>query len=200
MRLSTIDTASISARETGCRWLEQVYGRARSLETQLGAGEVGDFLPGLGELRGWGLIDEGIVSGAILTGFAPAPESVSILLTAQRAGNLLRISSLAGLSSLPAGCLDEIGIRSLLSSGPCRQVLDRGKVILETRSVEAAALCRELAQHLVRGPVIEEAAGTVEPRAELLVACDERGVVTDFAMGPMSPAKSQWVAIADWGS
>jgi hypothetical protein len=120
------------------------------------------------------------------------------MLTAVRVGTALNMLSLDSLFGLPHRCLDALEIRSLVISGPCHRVLDRGKVVLETRSVDAANVGAKLVQHLVRGARVDMDEGTAQQRDPLFVVSATSGIVTDFRWAQEGPSDTRWVRIDDW--
>jgi hypothetical protein len=181
--------------------MEQAHASGDELERALGHGEVGDFLPGLGELTAWGLygdVENRSISGALVTGFQPSPETVSVMMTAIVTNARLELGPLALLAELPRHCFEQFALRTWLLYGPGITVLDRGRVILQTRSREAAKLCKELLAHLVRDADVLEREDDTVSGTPLFVKQDGGGIVTDYRMAPPLTQDQGWIHVEDW--
>lgn len=202
MKLVRIEGASRIADETSARWLEQCHGSGVNLEKRFGPAESGEFLPGLGDLVGWGLQGEAdgiMLSGAILTGFIPQPKSVSVLLTACATGDRLSLSSLEGLLDLPEGSLETFTLRSWVGNRRVWRVSNQGKTVIETTSRRAAVLCERLVTHLVRDPAVAcSEIMSLETPPRLFVRTVDSGVVSDFGMHPSLFPDSRFRPLLDW--
>jgi hypothetical protein len=173
--------ASARAQATGAMWTDLAHGKAAlaALEHRFGASTRDDFLPGLGELNGWGIVgalDSRPWSGSILTGFQPEPTSVTLHLAARVVGDRFALDALEALLTLPAGGFERFSLHSLRPPGPCLRVSDRGAPVLETRSKPAAQLARALVEHFVPGAEVSVAAGESTDASPLhvCVAADGR--------------------------
>lgn len=199
MTLTSVKAASAKAQLSHSRWLEIGHASAHELEKSLGRGEEGDFLPGLGELTAWGLsADAPNISGALVTKFLPAPESVSIMMTALAHDSAIAIEPLSLLTALPKHCFETLTLRSWLFHGPAITILDRGRVVLQTRSRNAAMMCRKLLAHLVRDAEIAEREANDVSGTQLFVKCAAGGIVSDFRMIPPPSQEADWLQVKDW--
>lgn len=180
------NVASDVATSFRMAWSELAYGEAERPERHLGQPWVAEFLPGLGEIAGWGLVvtnDGRSASGSIYTGFLPAPHRISVMLSSAVVDGYMTIDSMTALMELPSGCLHDFAIRSLVTRGPALRVTRGKTVVLETSSKRAAKLASELVQHLVGGgpAKVVEVASVDRPR--LYVLRDENGTVTRYSWG-----------------
>src|SRR5262245_56252727 len=103
MILADLHLASELSHARKAGWLQLAWGQSSRLESLLGSPVVGHLLPGLGEIAGWGLVDEDRnISGAIYAGFHPNPTSVVFLLSARVVENdKLSLDPLETLAQLP---------------------------------------------------------------------------------------------------
>jgi hypothetical protein len=198
MKFVTPQDASTLAVDRRCAWTDLAWGVAHDLEQKLGPPSVGDHLPGLGELLGWGILsDDETVTGAIYTGFRPHPTSVMIMLSGRCSGTALSISSLALLLELPSRCFDRLTIRSLVSECPATRIADRGEVVLETRSDRAAQLAERVTNHLVSDAKLEISAVTAQTNLRVFVStgkeCIDRFI-------PSEETRDGLLALSDWES
>jgi hypothetical protein len=193
--LTTTAEASAAAELSGSQWIDMAHGRATGLQQLLGEPEEGHFLPGLGVLQGWGLVT-GSISGALLTGFDPKPEAVSILLSGRFGGGLLGLESLACLRDLPKSCLREFGMRSFLREGACLLVADRGVTVVETASRQAADLAASLVRHLVVDAQVEILNGYSSEKNAAFVRV-EGSTVIDFRES-RDRKSAPWLPVLDW--
>ena len=77
MKLVDAHAASSLAVERKHAWLQLAWGHATGLEDRLGPAIVDDYLPGLGMLPPWGVVDEDRgITGSIMTGYYPKPPGV----------------------------------------------------------------------------------------------------------------------------
>lgn len=192
--------SSARALETRSAWLELAGGTGSALERWFGEPVLDEHLPGLGEIAGWGFVDESVrpvVSGALYTGFLPEPTSVSLMLTVTCVSDTLDTSSLATLLGLPRGFLQRLAIRSLISGRPAIRVVDRGKLVGETGSEEAAILFQRLVSHLVIGGQPTAAEVEAEARPTLRVRLGDANIVSHATYGNGRPAPGE-VEIVDW--
>ncbi len=199
MNFVTPVAASMRAIEERRAWIEAASGVAHGLDKRLGPPDVGDHLPGLGELSGWGIslaTPDRNVTGAIFTGFLPRPESVLVKLSASCSGDRMTLTSLEALSALPAKCFDRLTVLSLVSGGVATRVMDRGELVCETRSAPAAALCRRLVEHLVSNASVAEELANAQHRPTLYVL-PEFGHVSRPTFGD-DPKTPGWQAVRDW--
>lgn len=192
--------ASAQAIKEESAWIELAWATASGLERWLGEPDIGDHLPGLGEIAGWGLSGdaraEGI-TGAIYTGFYPNSDNVSLNVSATCIGDKLAMSSLVALLDLPVGCLSRLTIRTLVSSGTVMRVFDRSELVLETRSARAVALGQQLVKSLVNGAVITVSEGIAQEGCPLHVIMNDRQGVSRVRMGK-DQAGPGWLTISDW--
>jgi len=136
MRLVDPEIASEFSIRTQSAWLQVGWGRATALPRFLGAPVVRDHLPGLGELSGWGILDEQYgLSGAVFTGFYPNPNMVVFMLSCDLLqSGLLSSFALDVLMDLPARMLNDFSLLSLVSGGAVIEVRDREHSVLQTKS------------------------------------------------------------------
>jgi hypothetical protein len=193
--------ASDFSKQTRNAWVSIAYGhRSPILEEQLGRPIVGDHLPGLGELAGWGLVDrESGFSGAIYTGFYPNPTMVDFLLSARvSGGDRMSLEPLDRLAQLPAGILEDLHILSLTGRGPAIQIRDRAKPVLDTLSRAAQTRSQKLVRHLVAGSVVTTARVDTCSHPAILVTVEGDRVTGHREHRSTTSREPGWVEIIDW--
>lgn len=197
--------ASLAAVARHNAWIELVWGTSVRLAEHLGQPEVGHHLPGLGPLSGWGVcVGDGRngSTGAIYTGFVPATDSVSVMLSATCSGVCLELGSVDLLFGLPSSCLERMAMLSLVPDGRVLQVFDRVGVLFETRSRRALERYMALAAHLVGRTslmVREGDAGVGRRLCAITNAQSEisRYELRGYASGNMA-CENPWIQVADW--
>jgi hypothetical protein len=198
MKLVTPQVASVRAVDGHCAWFDLAWGVAHDLQRKLGPPSIGDHLPGLGELSGWGLMsDDQKMTGAIYTGFRPRPTSVMMMLSGRCSGTALSLASLALLLELPSGCFERFTIRSLISGVPAERMSDRGETVLESRSRRALQLAELLTTHLVGDSelAISHVTAANHPPLRVLTGDD---CISRFTPGELPDPRA--VTVSDWES
>jgi hypothetical protein len=202
MMIVDLREASKFSQQTRRAWLPIAYGhRSPAMDERLGRPVVGHHLPGLGELAGWGLVDKDRgFSGGIYTGFFPDPTSVEFLLSARVVhGDRMSLESLDRLAELPAGILENLQIRSLLSRGPATRIQDRSRFVVDTLSRRALTICEELLAHLVSGSAVQVTRVDACNHPSVLVAVEDDRVI-DLREIDKSKASGEpgWIEVVDW--
>ena len=198
MTLIPASKANELARANDAAWIELASARGAHLERALGRGELGEHLPGLGEIVAWGIVDAsdlGEVTGAICTGFLPDPESVSVLLSARRDGSTLSLASLDPLLRLPRSVFSRFALRSFVTEGVASRLTHDDALVLETRSKAALDLAQRLLEHLVgrRGVV---ASVQVHERPPFYVDRNTDSLVHRHTERPQE--SDHWQVVEDW--
>jgi hypothetical protein len=173
-------------------------GQQDALESFLGPADRDDHMPGLGELAGWGVIDDerGFL-GCIYTEFPPWPDQVSFMFSVRCKGDRLALDVLRLLLELPKGCLRTFSVTSLASGGVGLRAVDRGKLTFETRSKRAMDLYLDLTNHLVTNSAVTVSPEPLAVRDPLFVRVHPGDWLSSFHQNNQPPPTGH-VHITDW--
>lgn len=154
MKAVAMPLALDHAREERTQWVELVTGTAGSSLAAFGPGTVGDYLPGLGDLTGWGLAYElggRTVHGGVLTGYWSDPAAVTVWGPLLVRGGQLSVETLEPLLLLPIGCLSTVvEVLSVVAPGMrgFGLFLEEGQPVFQSACVAAVAMAARVIRHL----------------------------------------------------